>query len=523
MGNMTRSDSPISRLIVLSFLDFLNSVELAPGADPEALEVARECMESIFSINSSSVVERVHPGLLLELFSSMEAAQQDNSAPGPVSNKPSCSASTSTIQEDLTKCTTSNSEGQNEDTFDLDHSGDELFAKFYTSLDEINFFKTSSAGAEDPGQLSKATQFFDDALLGMRKSGRKRASLGDLAEFFKSKGNEFMRSKQHLKAVELYTCAIALSRNNAIYYCNRAAAYTLLNMFNEAVEDCLKSIEIDPNYSKAYSRLGSAYFALGKYHDALYKGYLKASELDPSNENVRQNIEVTKKKLAEQRGPPEEQNTYAPQSQASHGQFPGQSSSGVPFTFFPPGNSPTPEFFANIINRVSDISQQSSEHSININLNDIFNHANVNGNSQGTPQTETSSNHTPPPSFPTNTAVPPPLSFTGSTEGNRPQQTSSGHEGEHGQPGMHRDAGIQINLAGPEQAADAMRAVMEMLAPHMSQREGAPGSARGVKMDQARPEEQDECNSSILDFGNSLVGVRVHKLRPAEERVYSTE
>uniref|UniRef100_A0A0D9ZST4 Uncharacterized protein n=1 Tax=Oryza glumipatula TaxID=40148 RepID=A0A0D9ZST4_9ORYZ len=500
MGNMTRSDSPISRLIVLSFLDFLNSVELAPGADPEALEVARECLESIFSINSSSVVERVHPGLLLELFSSMEAAQQDNSAPGPVSNKPSCSASTSTIQEDLTKCTTSNSEGQNEDTFDLDHSGDELFAKFYTSLDEINFFKTSSAGAEDPGQLSKATQFFDDALLGMRKSGRKRASLGDLAEFFKSKGNEFMRSKQHLKAVELYTCAIALSRNNAIYYCNRAAAYTLLNMFNEAVEDCLKSIEIDPNYSKAYSRLGSAYFALGKYHDALYKGYLKASELDPSNENVRQNIEVTKKKLAEQRGPPEEQNTYAPQSQASHGQFPGQSSSGVPFTFFPPGNSPTPEFFANIINRVSDISQQSSEHSININLNDIFNHANVNGNSQGTPQTETSSNHTPPPSFPTNTAVPPPFSFTGSTEGNRPQQTSSGHEGEHGQPGMHRDAGIQINLAGPEQAADAMRAVMEMLAPHMSQREGAPGTR--------------------LDLRNKT---SVHKLRPAEERVYSTE
>jgi small glutamine-rich tetratricopeptide repeat-containing protein alpha len=45
---------------------------------------------------------------------------------------------------------------------------------------------------------------------------------------------------------------------------------------------------------------------------------------------------------------------------------------------------------------------------------------------------------------------------------------------------MHRDAGIQINLAGPEQAADAMRAVMEMLAPHMSQREGAPGSARGL-------------------------------------------
>uniref|UniRef100_A0A0D9WBI7 Uncharacterized protein n=1 Tax=Leersia perrieri TaxID=77586 RepID=A0A0D9WBI7_9ORYZ len=483
MGNMTRSDSPISRRIVLSFIDFLNSVELAPGADPEALEVARECLESIFSVNSSSAGERVHPGLLLEFFSSLEAGQRDQSGPDPVSqfvsNKPSCSASTSNVQEDSTKCTTSNSEGQNEDTFDLDHSGDELFAKFYTALDEINFFKSSSAGAEDPGQLSKATQFFDDALLELRKSGRKTTSLKDLAEFFKSKGNEFMRSKQHLKAVELYTSAIALSRKNAIYYCNRAAAYTLLNMFNEAVEDCLKSIEIDPNYSKAYSRLGSAYFALGNYHDALYKGYLKASELDPSNENVRQNIEVTKKKLAEQRGPPEEQNTYTRQGQASNRQFPGQSSSGVPFTFFPPGNPPTPEFFTNIINHVSDISQQSSEHSININLNDIFNRANVNGNSQGTPQTENSSSHTPPASFPTNTAVPP-SAFTGSgAEGNRPQQTSSGHEGEHGQPGMHRDAGIQINVAGPEQTADALRAVMQMFAPQMNPHEGAPAAPRG--------------------------------------------
>ena len=44
-----------------------------------------------------------------------------------------------------------------------DHSGDELFAKFYAALDEMNFFKTSSAGAEDPGQLSKATQYFNEA------------------------------------------------------------------------------------------------------------------------------------------------------------------------------------------------------------------------------------------------------------------------------------------------------------------------------------------------------------------------
>jgi small glutamine-rich tetratricopeptide repeat-containing protein alpha len=48
-------------------------------------------------------------------------------------------------------------------------------------------------------------------------------------------------------------------------------------MNKEAIEDCLRSIEIDPNYSKAYSRLGSAYFAVGNYQDALYKGYLKGN------------------------------------------------------------------------------------------------------------------------------------------------------------------------------------------------------------------------------------------------------
>uniref|UniRef100_A0A804MD07 Uncharacterized protein n=1 Tax=Zea mays TaxID=4577 RepID=A0A804MD07_MAIZE len=395
MGNMTRSNSPVSRRIVLSFLDFLNSVELAPGVDPEALEVAKDCLESIFSVNSTATGDAIQPGLLFELFASLEANERDQARAAllsqSVSNKPSQTAGTSNVEEDSNKCTTSNSDSQVEDTFEL---GDELFAKFYAALDEINFFKTSPAGAEDPGLLSKATQYFDDALLAMQKLGKKRASLVDIAESFKSRGNEFMRSNQHLKAVELYTCAIALNQQNAIYYCNRAAAYTLLNMNNKAIEDCLKSIEIDPHYSKAYSRLGSAYFAMGNYHDALYKGYLKAAELDPSNENVRQNIEVTKKKLAEQRVPPEEQNTHAGQAQGPHPIF---TSGGVPFNLFPPGN-----------------------------------------------------------------------------EGTQARQASNGLEGEHGEPGIHRDDDVHINLAGPEQAAEALRAVMQMLGPQMGQHEGAP-------------------------------------------------
>ena len=55
----------------------------------------------------------------------------------------------------------------------------------------------------------------------------------------------------------------------------RAAAYTQINHYAEAIRDCLKSIEINPSYSKAYSRLGFAYYAQGNYRDAVNKGFMK--------------------------------------------------------------------------------------------------------------------------------------------------------------------------------------------------------------------------------------------------------
>ena len=118
------------------------------------------------------------------------------------------------------------------------------------------------------------------------------------------------------------------------------------------------------------------------------------------------------------------------------------------------------------MNHGSGPGQQPPQHSVNINLNDIFGQANVNGNSQG-PTTGNSANHAPPPPFPANaSAVPPGFPFTGSgsTEANHTQQASGGHAGG---PGAQTDAGVYVNLAGQEQAAEALRAVMQMFGPQM--------------------------------------------------------
>jgi small glutamine-rich tetratricopeptide repeat-containing protein alpha len=64
-----------------------------------------------------------------------------------------------------------------------------------------------------------------------------------------------MSQKLYDSAIEQYTEAIKLD-SNPVYYSNRAAAWGGLGEHAKAVEDAEKAIELDPKFSKAYSRLG---------------------------------------------------------------------------------------------------------------------------------------------------------------------------------------------------------------------------------------------------------------------------
>ncbi|CAF4728649.1 unnamed protein product, partial [Rotaria sp. Silwood2] len=89
------------------------------------------------------------------------------------------------------------------------------------------------------------------------------------ADKLKNDGNEFVKQEKYREALEAYNAAIKIDGNNAIYYCNRAAAHNKLNNNDQALSDCFRSIEIDSNYSKAYGRLGVIYLSLDKVHEAL--------------------------------------------------------------------------------------------------------------------------------------------------------------------------------------------------------------------------------------------------------------
>lgn len=136
-------------------------------------------------------------------------------------------------------------------------------------------------------------EIFQSACLSLE--GESQAEKLRKAEMMKNLGNNLMKTNQFADAVKFYSDAIDLDNQNAIYYGNRAAAYSKLNDFPNAIKDCEKAIEIDPKYAKAFGRMGLAYASLEQHEDAI-KAFKKAVELDPTNESYQSNLKIAQEK-----------------------------------------------------------------------------------------------------------------------------------------------------------------------------------------------------------------------------------
>lgn len=149
---------------------------------------------------------------------------------------------------------------------------------------------SSSSSAPAPAPAAASTP---------KSSGLSEAEKTEKAEALKNDGNSKLASRQFNEAIALYSEAISLNPRNAIYYSNRAAAYSHIGEHQKAISDCNAAIKLDPKYSKAYSRLGLAYFSLGKYREAVEFGYRKALELEPNNATARESLAAAEAKIAE--------------------------------------------------------------------------------------------------------------------------------------------------------------------------------------------------------------------------------
>jgi tetratricopeptide (TPR) repeat protein len=105
------------------------------------------------------------------------------------------------------------------------------------------------------------------------------------AERYKNRGNALMQSRDYTQAVSMYTRAIQLNPagpQSYTYFSNRAAALCYLELYADAEEDSLQSLQLKPDYAKAYARLGLSRFFLKNYVGSV-EAYTKALEYDPDN------------------------------------------------------------------------------------------------------------------------------------------------------------------------------------------------------------------------------------------------
>ncbi|MCP4351419.1 MAG: tetratricopeptide repeat protein, partial [Desulfobacterales bacterium] len=91
------------------------------------------------------------------------------------------------------------------------------------------------------------------------------------------------------EAIKQCQKAIEIDPNDANVYNVLGSLYYKQKNYEEAIKLFHKAIEINPTYAEIYNGLGSVYFLQGSYEDA-GKNFKKAIELDPENSSVKSNF-----------------------------------------------------------------------------------------------------------------------------------------------------------------------------------------------------------------------------------------
>uniref|UniRef100_A0A1I8A4G3 SGTA_dimer domain-containing protein n=1 Tax=Steinernema glaseri TaxID=37863 RepID=A0A1I8A4G3_9BILA len=155
------------------------------------------------------------------------------------------------------------------------------------------------------------------------------------ANKLKEEGNDLMKAGNFNEAVEKYNGAIKLSKD-PVYFCNRAAAYCRLEQYDMAIQDCRTALALDPNYGKAYGRMGLALSCQNRYEQAV-EAYKKALEIEPGQQSYINNLQIAEEKLKD----------LANAGAGNQGGFPFPGLGGLPGMAGMPGMPDISEVFNN--------------------------------------------------------------------------------------------------------------------------------------------------------------------------------
>lgn len=103
-----------------------------------------------------------------------------------------------------------------------------------------------------------------------------------LANSLKDEANDAFQKGEVEKSIGLYTQAIEIDPDNHVLYSNRSAAYMKQDSKSKALKDAERCVELAPEWTKGYNRLGVAQQSLKRF-DAAMDSFKKGLQLEPSN------------------------------------------------------------------------------------------------------------------------------------------------------------------------------------------------------------------------------------------------
>jgi small glutamine-rich tetratricopeptide repeat-containing protein alpha len=197
------------------------------------------------------------------------------------------------------------------------------FESFVDAVVQRGYFEGTEEGSVEYMQRhAKLLNKFHERT---HNAGPSQAELEKQAEELKVKGNTAINSKDFETAIKYYSEALKLCPDGPqshVYFSNRAAAHCHLNRYQDAVDDCLSSVALSPDYVKAYSRLGLSYFFLEKYQEAV-EAYERAAEIEPDNKSTQDSLRQARNKLKKKHAKDAVTTHDVPSSSAAAGGGPG--------------------------------------------------------------------------------------------------------------------------------------------------------------------------------------------------------
>ncbi|KAG8657918.1 TPR repeat-containing thioredoxin TTL1 [Manihot esculenta] len=151
-------------------------------------------------------------------------------------------------------------------------------------------FENAVTAAEKAGQIDPQNGEVSMLLHNVRLVARARA-----------RGNDLFKSERYTEACSAYGEGLRLDPLNSVLYCNRAACWFKLGMWERSIDDCNQALHIQPNYAKALLRRAASNSKLERWADAVRDYEILNREL-PDDNDVAESLFHVQVALKKSRG-----------------------------------------------------------------------------------------------------------------------------------------------------------------------------------------------------------------------------